>query len=74
MIGKMQSGLARLSGKQVVCRSQSDYHEFFIDIDQAKLAVFCLNGYQKDDSNKIMGLLDLCKGEDSNEPMGIIRL
>ena len=42
--------------EEVVCRSQSEYHNF-LDIGQIKLEVFWINEYQKEDSNKTVGVL-----------------
>ena len=39
---------------------QSEYHNFFVDIDRPKLTVFCLNRYQSEDLNKTVGVIDFC--------------
>ena len=58
---KDKERIGEVIGYLVVFRIQSDYHEFFVDIGRGKLEVFCINGAQREDSNKNMGLLYLCR-------------
>ena len=48
-------------GEEVVCRSQSDYHDFFVDIDWAKLTLFWLNRDRKEDLDYLLVLLTFLK-------------
>ena len=47
---------------------------YFVDIGWTKLAVFWLNGAQREDLNKTVVAIGLCKGEYLNKPMGILCL
>ena len=63
-VGSMWSGLESLLDKMWVVGFRAITMNCFIDIGQAKLSVFWINRSRREDSNKNMGVLGLCRGED----------
>ena len=59
-IGRMWSGLARLSENRWFVGVRETTRTFFVDIGCAHLAVFWVNGAQIEDSNKTVGVLGWC--------------
>ena len=70
----MRSKLANLLERRWFLGVRVTNTNYFVDIFQAKLAVFLLNGVQRKDLNKIVGVISLCRGGYSNKPMGIFCL
>ena len=60
----MWKRLARLSNNMRFVGVRGTNTTFFVDIGWAKLALFWINGSQREDSNKAVGILDLCGAED----------
>ena len=67
-------GLLRLLEKRWFVGVRATNAIVFVDIGQAKLAVFWINGAQREYLIKNGFVLGLCRVEDSNKPMGIICL
>ena len=58
---RMWSLLARLSKKMWFVAVRATTTTFFIDIGREKLAVFWINGPRREDSDKTLGVLGLCR-------------
>ena len=70
-VGRMWSGLERLLEKRWFVGVRATTTISFVDIGREELAVFWINGSQREDSNKTIGAIVLCRGEYYNEYMDI---